>query len=69
MSLAWWLQLLIPIAIVAFLWWRWEKVNRDWLSEERCKKLSWLVVKDLFEKAPEAGVQSDLILAIGCILN
>lgn len=56
MSLAWWLQLLIPIAIVAFFWWRWEKVNRDWLSEERCKKLSWRVVKDLFEKAPEAGV-------------
>ena len=56
MSLAWWLQLLIPIAIVAFFWWRWEKVNRDWLSEERCKKMSWRVVKDLFEKAPEAGV-------------
>ena len=56
MSLAWWIQLLIAIAIVAFLWWRWEKFNRARLSEERCKKLSWLVVEYLFENAPEVGV-------------
>ena len=56
MSLVWWIQLLILIAIVAFFWWRWNKVNRAWLSEERCEELSWLVVEDLFENAPEAGV-------------
>ena len=55
-SLVWWLQLLILIAFVAFFWWRWKMVNRAWLSEERCEELSWLVVEDLFENAPEAGV-------------
>lgn len=55
-----WLFLLVVIGFLVFCCWRWEKVNRDWLSEKRCKKLSWLVVKDLFEKAPEAGVPVQL---------
>lgn len=56
MSLVWLLHLLILIVIVVLLWWRWKMVNQPWLSEERCKKLSWLVVEYLFENAPEAGV-------------
>lgn len=55
-SLVWWLHLIALIVFVALFWWRWKMVNRAWLSEERCKELSWLVVEDLFENAPEAGV-------------
>ena len=31
-------------------------VNQPWLSDERCEELSWLVIENLFENAPEAGV-------------
>ena len=56
MSRVWWLYLLVVIVVVALCWWRWKIVNRAWLSEERCEELSWRVVEDLFENAPEAGV-------------
>ncbi len=56
MSLVWLLHLLILIVIVALLWWRWKMVNQPWLSDERCEELSWLVIENLFENAPEAGV-------------
>lgn len=56
MSLVWWLHLLILIVIVALIWWRWKMVNQPWLSDERCEELSWLVIEDMFENAPEAGV-------------
>ena len=56
MSLAWWLHLLILIVFVALFWWRWKMVNQPWLSDEQCEELSWLVIEDLFENAPEAGV-------------
>lgn len=55
MSLVWWLYLLAVSVIVALCWWRWNIVNRVWLSEERCDELSWVVVEDLFKDAPEAG--------------
>ena len=55
MSLAWWLHLLILIVFVALFWWRWKMANQPWLSDERCEELSWLVIEDLFENAPEAG--------------
>ena len=56
MSLVWWLHLLFLIVFVALFWWRWKIVNQPWLSDERCEELSWLVIEDLFENAPEAGV-------------
>lgn len=56
MSLVWLLHLLILIVIVVLLWWRWKMVNQPWLSDERCEELSWLVIENLFENAPEAGV-------------
>lgn len=55
-SHVWWLYLIALIVFVALFWWRWKIVKRAWLSEERCEELSWLVVEDLFENAPEAGV-------------
>ncbi len=55
-SLVWWLYLIALIVFVALFWWRWKMVKRAWLSEERCEELSCLVVEDLFENAPEAGV-------------
>lgn len=55
-SFVWWLYLIALIVFVALFWWRWKMVKRAWLSEERCEELSFLVVEDLFENAPEAGV-------------
>lgn len=56
MSVERWLSLLVVIGFLVFCCWRWEKVNRAWLSEERCEELSWPVVEDLFENTSEAGV-------------
>lgn len=56
MSLVWWLHFLFLIVIVALFWWRWKIVDQPWLSDERCEELSWLVIEDLFENAPEPGV-------------
>lgn len=56
MSVERWLFLLVVIGFLVFCCWRWEKVNRTWLSEERCEELSWPVVEDLFENTSEAGV-------------
>lgn len=56
MSIKLLLVLLIFVVLAACIVWRWKIVNRAWLSEVRCEELSWLVVEDLFENSPEAGV-------------
>ena len=55
-SHVWWLYLIALIVFVALIWWRWKMVNQPWLSDERCEELSWLVIEDIYENAPEAGV-------------
>lgn len=51
-----WVFVGILVVVAGVGLWRWNVVNRPALTEEQCEQLSNLVVEDLFESAPDAGV-------------